>query len=528
MKTKLLLSICIVFAFIFSCHKTDIKTPAPQPPGPPVLSTSSSPITASIQGNVFDENDQPVSGVSITIGAKTISTDLRGYFNIDNASLDKNASLLTGNKDGYFKIIKSFAATSGVNYQRIKLIKKKLIGTITASSGGTVSTSDGSSITLLANGLIKKSDNSSYNGTVNVYAASIDPTAQDIPGTIPGSLMGNDSIGKRVGLQSYGMIAVELESSAAEPLQIAAGKTATLSFAIPSSLQSSAPATIALWFMDDNTGLWKQQGSAVKSGSSYTGQVSHFSFWSIDLGVDGIVLNLTIKDKNNNPLPYSIVQMQNARYGTRYGYTDSHGEVAAIVPFNVQLNCSIAATWECINSSSQTIGPFTDSANIVLTADEQSIATVSGKVVNCNNVPLVNGYAIAYHNNTTYYLTLDQSGVFALTVAKCGSSDEVDIVGVDAVAKQQGNTYNIALSSRSVDAGNINACSVATAQFVKYTLDDVNYDLSEGNGIYLNAQLTGTTTKFIQVSAANTSSSSSPAAYFDVQDIGTIGSASLA
>jgi hypothetical protein len=48
-----------------------------------------SPITANIQGNVFNENNFPAAGVNITVGNKTAVTNANGYFRINDASLIK-------------------------------------------------------------------------------------------------------------------------------------------------------------------------------------------------------------------------------------------------------------------------------------------------------------------------------------------------------------------------------------------------------------------------------------------------------
>jgi hypothetical protein len=175
-----------------------------------------SPVTANLQGNVLDENGQPAANVVINVGSEITVTDTKGYFRINNAPLDKNAALVTAEKLGYFKALRSFSATSGTNQVVIKLIKKDLGGTINGTSGGDVSLSNGTKISLPANGIVKASDNSVYTGTVNVYASYIDPTASDILDRVPGSFMANDKDGKRVLLSSFGMMAVELESSAGE------------------------------------------------------------------------------------------------------------------------------------------------------------------------------------------------------------------------------------------------------------------------------------------------------------------------
>ncbi|HEX6849611.1 MAG TPA: hypothetical protein VF144_21640, partial [Chitinophagaceae bacterium] len=236
------------------------------------------PITANLQGNVLDENGQPAANVVIKAGTETTVTDNKGYFRINNAPLDKNASLVTAEKTGYFIACRTFSATSGTNQVVIRLTKKDLSGTVNGASGGDVSLTNGTKISLPANGIVRASDNSNYTGTVNVYAAYIDPTAADISSRVPGSFMAIDKVGKRVFLSSYGMMAVELESSAGEKLQIKPGNTATLTSPIPSSRQAAAPATIPLWYIDERTGLWMEEGTATKQGSVYAGTVKHFSF----------------------------------------------------------------------------------------------------------------------------------------------------------------------------------------------------------------------------------------------------------
>ena len=60
---------------------------------------------------------------------------------------------------------------------------------------------------------------------------------------------------------------VELHDAAGEKLNLAAGKTAQLTFPVSSSQVSNAPATIPTWHFDTNSGLWMEEGSAVKNGN---------------------------------------------------------------------------------------------------------------------------------------------------------------------------------------------------------------------------------------------------------------------
>src|SRR5215211_7093737 len=174
--------VCSIAVFLFQCQKEiSLQNGTGQ--------VSSNPLLGTIQGNVMDENDQPATGVVVKVGTKSATTDTRGYFRITGASLDPNASLVTAEKAGYFKAYRTFKATSGANQVALKLTKKIMAGTISASTGGEVTLSNGSKVSLPANGIVQASDGAAYSGTVTVYAAYIDPASVEIDRTIPGSLM---------------------------------------------------------------------------------------------------------------------------------------------------------------------------------------------------------------------------------------------------------------------------------------------------------------------------------------------------
>src|SRR4029078_1969327 len=152
---------------------------------------------------------------------------------------------------------------------------------------------------------------------------------------------------------SFGMLAVELEGNSGEQLQIATGKTAKLRFTIPSSLRSTAPATISLWSVDETTGLWKQEGSATKGTDYYEGDVSHFSFWNCDVSGQTVYLEMTITT-SNEPLSHVLVKLTRPNGASSYGYTDSSGHVGGLVPKNETL------TLEVMNTSKHDICTQTD------------------------------------------------------------------------------------------------------------------------------------------------------------------------
>jgi hypothetical protein len=457
---------------------------------PNPINNNQDPINSTLQGNVKDENGRPAMGVTVTVGTQTAKTDARGAFRIKNAALDKQSSLVTAEKSGYFKAFRVFGATSGVNQVTIQLLKKNLAGTVTVSAGGEVSLSNGSKVTLPANGIVKKSGGA-YTGTVNVYATYIDPTGVSISELVPGSFQAIDKNNNRAVLSSYGMLAVELESPAGEKLQVAGGSVARLTTAIPASLQAVAPATIPLWYVDEQTGIWREEGTAAKNGNTYVGDVKHFSFWNCDIPFPSINLSMTLKKPDGTPLTYTGVRIHaTATYGTAYGYTDSLGQVNGAVPSNMALTLEVLTPCNTV-AYTQNIGPFASNTNLgTITATVNSVTTtISGRLLNCAGNPVPNGRAVIIYDNITRYVPTQADGTFSSSFLICnGSGTTCEIYGVDLSAQQQGLPVNVTLSVPNSIAGDITACGTSSAEFINYSIDGevTNINSAAGDGLWAN------------------------------------------
>ncbi|RYZ22713.1 MAG: carboxypeptidase regulatory-like domain-containing protein [Chitinophagaceae bacterium] len=468
-------------AFILgSCQKQVENIGAPDP-----LPVLPDPVSATVQGNVLDENGTAAAGVTVAVGNRTATTDARGYFRITGASLDKNMSLVTASKAGYFKAYRSFAATSGANQVQIKLLKRALAGTVSAASGGDASLANGSKVTLPAGGIVTASNGATYSGSVSVYAAYIDPTASDIASVIPGSLMANDANGTRTILTSYGMLAVELEGTSGEKLQIKSGQNAVLTTAIPAAAQATAPASIPLWYLDEATGVWKEQGSATKQGDKYVGNVPHFSFWNCDIAAQTVTLQATINGPGGQPLPNVLVRLARpSQYGTHvYSWTDSLGQVRGIVPANEALTLSVIDN--CNNVVfTQNVGPFTQNTilpAITATITNSSLSTISGKLLNCSAQPVTNGFAIIQIGNQTRYVSTNASGDFSVQVLNCGGVNTAGVFGVDNAVQVQSAPATYPITAGTTNVGTINVCGVSATQFINYTYDGTPFALTSTN-----------------------------------------------
>src|SRR5436190_8465702 len=478
--TNCLLTSLVISIFLLSCQK-EVKSDKPATSSNTGTVVNPAPVQGTVTGKVIDNNNNAVTGATVKAGSNTTTTDSRGLFRFNNIQLDKYSSVVTVEKNGFFKGYRVFSASpNNTNFIKLKLVPKTLIGSIDAVAGGSVSLPDNSKITLPASGIVVRSNNQSYTGSVKVYAAVIDPTSADIAQIVPGSFQGTDANNYRVILTSFGMLAVELEGNSGEQLQIATGKTAKLRFTIPSSLRSAAPATIPLWSVDETTGLWKEEGSATKGTDYYEGDVSHFSFWNCDVSSQTVFLEMTIVTAEG-PLSHVQVKLTRPNGASSYGYTDSSGHVGGVVPKNEAL------TFEVLNTCNQPIytqnvGPFntnTDIGTITVTLPPVNTLQITGSVVNCSNQPVPNGNVLVYFEGQLYNRSVN-NGNFSLTITRCSNSTGVvEIVAVDNVANQQRiSPWTGSASTGMINTGSISAFGVSTVIFIVYNVDVTYISLS--------------------------------------------------
>lgn len=461
-----------------SCQK-DMSGDLPGDQGP--MPDLSSKVSSSVSGFVTNENNQPVAGATVQAGGQTAITDEYGYFIFRNIQVVKNAAVVTVNKSGYFKGIKTYIATENKSaFFRIKLIPKNTAGTFSAASGGNVSLTNGLQISFPANAIVNKSTNSPYTGSVNVAAYWINPASRDLPLEMPGDLRAINQSGYLRQLTTYGMIAVEMTGSAGESLQIAPGSKATVTFPLPASHVASAPASIALWSFDEEKGLWKEEGSAVKTGNSYVGEVSHFSFWNCDVPNTYVQFSCTVVDSSNQPITQAFVKISvvSNPNNAGYGFTDTAGYVSGAVPDNAQLLLEIFADPQC-STPAYTQTFTTTNVNVSLGTiainNTTFTANVTGTMTNCTGLPVNNGFIIMKQNQRYYRYSVNSTGGFDFNTLICSSPTSVEFIAEDITAAQQSNPIPYALASGTNNIGVIQACGNAIQEYFYLTVNGTNY-----------------------------------------------------
>jgi hypothetical protein len=253
-----------------------------------------SPVTALVVVKGVD--GMAMSGVAVTpADAASAPTDDQGQITVSVSA--GSTSTLKFSKEGFADQFLSVSEPQGAGTDGYFLVvmhaRDAALTLSDASAGGTLSGRDGASITVPANAFVDAAGNP-VTGPVQISITPVDVT-QAGAGGFPGSFSGIQTDGTETAIVSLGVEEFIPTVSGAK-VQLAAGKSATISIPIYAAkkLDGTVVAvgdSIALWSLDETTGIWIQEGMGQvvasadsPSGLALSAVVSHLSYWNCDLG----------------------------------------------------------------------------------------------------------------------------------------------------------------------------------------------------------------------------------------------------
>ena len=467
-----LLLLLAVFSVVFSCQKEkSIDTGKPFPGTEITVNTS-------VQGRILDEKQEPVQGAIIRLGAYSTVTDINGGFLLENIAADARITTVHVEKAGYFSGSRTIITRDEqLHYVQVELLPKNIAGSFSASAGGTVNAA--SCELVFAANAIRKADGSVYSGKVEVAYAFLDPESGRFMQVMPGDLRGINKQEQEVGLESYGMVAVELLGASSEKLSLDSSKPATLKLTIPASLRATGPASIPLWYFNEEKGLWQEEGSAVRSGNTYIGTVKHFSFWNCDAPFKVVDFKATIQDAAGNALAYGLVELQSKTGNLRASaYLDATGTVMGLIPANQPMEMKIF-TLNCHTEVYKAdIGPYSQAADlgvVKVSLPAGSTLQLSGAVTNCSGQAVAGGFA-GLTIDGLKYRTAIKNGSYSFVVNRCNSGNtDITVSAYDSLSNKYG-TASVAVTTGAVVL-NVVACDNVVSQEFRFVLNgqQINY-----------------------------------------------------
>ena len=262
------------------------------------VNVSAAPEITSVSGILMDSDLTPIQAIinvfkDNTFQYQTISDATTGEYSL---TLDAASNyILVVDQFGYATQVKSIK-TLNVPEITINIILVKL-GTIIEGYNPVVATTltgtSGTSVELDANSF----DDISAGDTIDISITPLDTSSQDGLDAIPGGSVGQFTEPDILSPTFFlGMAEFKFTKPiTGDPVNLSSGQTATITIPLFSLAKGdgsllSVDDTLPLLYLDENTGIWIQEGEATvivdldsPTGFAAQGIVSHFSWWGLSI-----------------------------------------------------------------------------------------------------------------------------------------------------------------------------------------------------------------------------------------------------
>lgn len=294
-------------------------------------------------GQVIDEvNRSPVRSAEVAVGGSRTTTNENGWFSIRSAPLPDDRYVLNITHPSYallsrvydrsangntYELIRAQVTTqsganplivedrrsagpcgSGPDGQEGRL--RRLVAPVIVDDGSEAEPAErrrveeairavlqqqsdcrprGAQIRIPAGALVDENGRN-WTGAVRSTVATLNPARR----ALPGDYQAITASGERAEMLSFGAVYAAFTDLRGRKLDLQPGTTAEISVPVSDFQRPASPPTIALWSYDEQTGFWREEGTAslqnTPQGWMYVGQVEHFSTINMDVaGTDPAV-----------------------------------------------------------------------------------------------------------------------------------------------------------------------------------------------------------------------------------------------
>ncbi len=293
---------------------------SPPPVAPSAVAVVSGVVASSATG-------QPLAGVVVSSGNRSTTTDGQGRYSLNDVPAAER-TVVAFSLNGYVR----GAATVALPASSTALASPRLVPiassqTFDAASAATVTVAGSPALVVLPAGGLVTASGVAATGAVTARVTPINPAAD--PGSMPGNYQARSASGALQGIESFGALSVTLIDAGGGALNLGPGRTATIRIPL-ASRSANAPATIPLYWFNEQTGLWVEEGTASLQGAApnqyYEGTVSHFTVWNADRPLETIFVRGCVQDANGVRVPGVWMQSVGRDYtGSSNAFADASG-----------------------------------------------------------------------------------------------------------------------------------------------------------------------------------------------------------
>lgn len=338
----------LLLSILAACSGED-ATPPPVAPPP----TSSN---GTITGRVIaSDGSGGISNATIEVGTARTSSGADGSYTLSIPAADR--TVVRADASGFAESFRITRVTAGQSTPfTIQLVKVGVTQNVPIAFEGPITVpSSSAQIVLPANGLVPRTGGSpAANVAVSVTPIDVSTATSGMPGDFTASANGNITQ-----IESFGAMLIDVRDSNNVRYSLAPGSTSTIRIPV-STRSSNVPATIPLFYFDDSTGRWIQDGQAtlVGTGSNryYEGIVSRLSYWNADLVTETIFVSGCVRNAAGQPVANALVESDGIDYsGSSQAYTTTDGSFQ--IPIRKSGKATIIALAGIQLTNTATAGP---------------------------------------------------------------------------------------------------------------------------------------------------------------------------
>jgi hypothetical protein len=431
------------------CRKDDSGPEPPSGPGPATGTTR-------VLGQVVDGSGAPLPGVQVGSGSASAVTDAMGVFLLNSAPANERV-VVRCQKAGYFDAVHGTAAhLNGNTIMRVAMRSSAPDFTgLSSASPQDLQSPGGFRLQLPANGLITASG-APYNGTYDVAVEHFATDAPDFSASMPGGDLTAIAGSTTQQLYSYGMASVQITDGVGNELQMGNGASATLRLPIAIDQSIEAPATVPLWHLNEQTGLWEPDGEAQRQGGEYVGVVQHFSTWNVDAAWPRARVRGRLRAEEEDELaPLLPIRIRQVRFFPR-----SDGEFDVFVPSGVDLTAELEPNPIGLTATPVPIGSLAADAEQYV----ELVVNTPGYIVGTLNCPSgsVNGYAMVTWSAGSYFVPLGATSQFRIAAPYNGEQATLRLVNLNGGIVEELSVTLPTVPGGETDAGTITLCNAGT------------------------------------------------------------------
>lgn len=430
MQKKILIIISFLIISLFSCRKNEDFSDITDIEYPTELY-----IITTVKGTVKSVRGTPVTGAQVQIGSEIKTSDFNGYFQFEQVSARKSGEIIKIEKDGFQTKYKTFYPQKDeIIYVDIDLEPANGNIIFNYNDPNKKFTFKNLSATITENTFTK--NDKTYTGEIVIEPLWADISDYRFFKNYPGDPVGYDKYFKTKGINSFGIIGVNIKDNSGNDIKLSGENELELSV---KTNDPNPPAELSVWKFNFEKNKWLEtKDKAIlteQSGNKlYVASVKQTGIYNLATNFDVYEKEININSTEGLHAQFLNVVIASEKLNYQVnGRTSENGKILAFLPTDYKTNLKM------VLDNSEYTNEIKRNESIIKIPEDKKMVKVTGKVINCEAKPIENAYITIISNNDTIFYNADKNGNFACNIFVAKNENKIKWIASDA--ENQINTF---------------------------------------------------------------------------------------